>query len=465
MGDEKDAGPRLFSGVGIAGAFAGFVLIGALQALYGPAIPAVRAHYGVSPAVGGLGLSAHFVGGLLGVVVFHRCCGKTGNRLLLGCSYLAMAAGAVVFAATPPWPVALLGAFVAGLGYGSIDYGLNHLFAIGFGARSPAMLNLLNAFFGIGSILAPVALAQLGPESYPLVFFAFAIASAVLIAALRGVRNTRVESGGTAPDRDAMLRNRSIAITGAFVILYVLNIGVEAGAGGWEPTHLIAAGHTASAATSATAVYWLMMTVGRFLVAPLTLRWSEQSILTWSCVGMAVCLALAVVPSLAPYAYAGLGLFIAPVFPTGLPWLHRLVPDAQRAGAYVIAASMLGGVVFPPLIGVGIELASTTAVPIILFGLNALCLLAIWWLLRQPGAPRDVAQPGDEEHAMTGDDRSRLKTALRRLDAWSLRVLNPPEVFLAVARHDFRHRRVEHTSPSTAPGAALPGTAFIHRRC
>ncbi|MDA3642492.1 MFS transporter [Saccharopolyspora indica] len=392
MGEDEDAGPRLFSGVGIAGAFAGFVLIGALQALYGPAIPAVRANYGVSPAVAGLGLSAHFVGGLLGVVVFHRCCGRIGNRLLLGCSYLAMAAGAVVFAMTPPWPVALLGAFVAGLGYGSIDYGLNHLFAIGFGARSPAMLNLLNAFFGVGSILAPVALAQLGPDSYPLVFAAFAIASTALIPALRGVRNTRVDSGGsTAPDRGAMLRNRTIAITGAFVVLYVLNIGVESGAGGWEPTHLIAAGYTTSAATSATAAYWLMMTIGRFLVAPLALRWSEQRILTWSCVGMAVCLALAVVPSLAPYAYAGLGLFIAPVFPTGLPWLHRMVPDAQRAGAYVIAASMLGGVVFPPLIGVGIELTSTTSVPIILFGLNALCLLAIWWLLHRPAHPEHRA--------------------------------------------------------------------------
>ncbi|MEU6261700.1 MFS transporter [Saccharopolyspora shandongensis] len=381
MSDAKAAAPRLFSGVGIAGAFAGFVLIGALQALYGPAIPAVRAAHGVSPAVAGLALSAHFVGGLLGVMAFHLACGRIGNRALLGWSYVAMALGAAVFAAAPQWPVALLGAFVAGLGYGAIDYGLNYLFAIGFGARSPAMLNLLNAFFGVGSILAPAVLAQLGPDGYPQVFFVFALASAAVVVLVRGVREQR----GTikAVDRGAHLRSRSIAITGAFIVLYVLNMGVESGAGGWEPTHLTSAGYTVGAAATATAGYWLMMTVGRFLVAPLTLRWSEPAILTGSCAGMAVCLALAVVPPLAPFAYAGLGLFIGPVFPTGLPWLHRLVPDARRAGAYVIAASMLGGVAFPPLLGIGIELASATSVPIVLFGLNALCLVAIWWVLRR----------------------------------------------------------------------------------
>lgn len=49
---------------------------------------------------------------------------------------------------------------------------------------------------------------------------------------------------------------------------------------------------------------------------------------------------------------------------------------------------------------------------------------------------------------MTGNARSRLEAALRRLDAWSLRALNPPEIFLAVARHDFRHRREQASRPS-----------------
>lgn len=46
---------------------------------------------------------------------------------------------------------------------------------------------------------------------------------------------------------------------------------------------------------------------------------------------MTVCLLLASVPWLAPYAYAGVGLFIAPIFPTGLPWLNAAAPRARRA--------------------------------------------------------------------------------------------------------------------------------------
>ncbi|MCX2729125.1 MFS transporter [Saccharopolyspora sp. NFXS83] len=331
-----------------------------------------------------MALSAHFVGGLAGVMGFHRYYGRRSTRLMLGASFLIMAAGAAVFASAPPWPIALLGAFVAGLGYGAIDYGLNHLFTIGFSKRSTAMLNLLNAFFGVGSILAPTLLAQLGPASYRWVFLVFALLSAALIPLLLGVHDTHVRDAPASPrQRNANLRNRSIAITTAWVVLYVLNIGVEAGTGGWEPTHLTAAGYTLSAATTATAGYWLMMTTGRFLVAPLSLRFSDQTILLWGCSGMAVCLGLAAVPAWAPFAYAGVGLFIGPVFPTGLPWLHRLVPDAQRAGAYVIAASMLGGVVFPPLLGLGIEHTSAMSIPIALFALNVPCLAAIWWLMRQ----------------------------------------------------------------------------------
>lgn len=62
------------------------------------------------------------------------------------------------------------------------------------------------------------------------------------------------------------------SVLAVFVALYVLHVGIEAGVGGWEPTHLETVGHGAGVAATATSVYWLMMTVGRFLVAPIALR-------------------------------------------------------------------------------------------------------------------------------------------------------------------------------------------------
>ncbi|WP_328875639.1 MFS transporter [Streptomyces sp. NBC_00287] len=372
---------QVFSPTAVVASCVGFVLLGALQALYGPAIPAFREEFGLSPSAAGLGLSAHFVGGVAGVLLFDRFFGRIGNRRILGASYLLMAVGAAGFALAPNWPVALVMALLAGLGFGGVDYGLNQLFAVGFGHRSTAMLNILNAHFGIGAILGPALIGLIGAEHYPAVFLAFALANLPLLLCLRGVRDQVPPPTEAEPRSQALARSLG-SVLAVFIALYVLHVGIEAGVGGWEPTHLETVGYGAGLAATATSVYWLMMTVGRFLVAPLALRYSPQTIITVSCAGMTVCLLLATIPALAPYAYAGVGLFIAPIFPTGLPWLNRSVPRARRASAVVIAASMAGGVVAGPALGKAIEGAGVRTVPLLLGAVSALCLTATLWLVR-----------------------------------------------------------------------------------
>ncbi|MFF7486940.1 MFS transporter [Streptomyces luteogriseus] len=374
----------MFSTAAVVASCVGFVLIGVLQSLYGPAIPALREEFGLSPSAAGLGLSAHFVGGVGGVLLFDRLYGRVGNRRILGSSYLLMAVGAAGFALAPDWPTALAAALLAGFGFGGIDYGLNQLFSVGFGHRSTAMLNILHAHFGIGAVLGPAVIGVVGSEHYPAVFLAFALAGLPLLLCLRGVRSHAPASAadGSGAGGGAVLGRSLGSVLAVFVVLYVLHVGIEAGVGGWEPTHLETVGYGAGAAATATSVYWLMMTVGRFLVAPLALRFSGQAIITVSCAGMTVCLLAATVPALAPYAYAGVGLFIAPIFPTGLPWLNRAAPQARRAGALVIAASMIGGVAAGPALGKAIEWSGIRAVPLLLCGVSALCLAATLWLIR-----------------------------------------------------------------------------------
>jgi fucose permease len=316
------------------------------------------------------------------VLLFDRLYGRMPNRRILDASYALMAIGAAGFASAPSRPLALLSALLAGLGFGGVDYGLNQLFATCFGHRSAAMLNLLNAHFGIGAILGPAVIGVVGAHHYPAVFLVFALANLPLLLTLNGVRDRPPRPGGEPGDaaRSGALRRSLASVLGVFVALYVLHVGIEAGVGGWEHTHLEAVGHSAGAAATATSVYWLMMTVGRFPAAPLALRFSAGALVTGSCAGMTGCLLLASVPGLAPYAYAGVGLFIAPVFPTGLPWLHRAAPRARRAGAVVIAASMIGGVAAGPALGKAIEWSGIRAVPLLLAAVSALCLAAAVWL-------------------------------------------------------------------------------------
>ncbi|MER5182991.1 MFS transporter [Streptomyces sp. NPDC002896] len=376
----QSAAGRLFSRPAAAASCVGFVLIGMLQALYGPAVPGLREEYALSPSGAGLGLSLHFTGGVAGVLAFNAIHSRISNRSLLAASYTLMAVGGAGFALAPSWPLALAAAFLGGLGFGGIDYGLNQLFAVGFGDRSTAMLNVLNAHFGIGAVLGPALIAWTGTDGYAYAFGVCAALSAVLILCTGGVRTQpQTPDVSSAQPKNSLGLSRILV---GFLALYILNVAVEAGVGGWEPTHLETVGFSSAVAASATSVYWLMMTVGRFLVVPITLRYSPERILTVCAAGMTACLLLALIPGAAPVAYAGVGLFIAPVFPTGLPWLNRALPEAKRAGAWVIAASMIGGVAAPPLLGVGIEASGIHAVPWLLTVLSAASLLATVWLIR-----------------------------------------------------------------------------------
>jgi fucose permease len=390
--------PGPLSAVALIGSCAGFVVIGAMQALYGPAIPAFRATFGVSPSVAGLGLSADFTGALAGVVIFHLLRSRLGDRRLLACSYALIGLGTAGFALAPSWTpapswwLALAAALVTGLGSGGIDYGLNHLFAIGFGHRSAAMLNLLNAFFGVGAVIGPVLIGGVGADRYPWLFGGVAVAAVLVIPTVAGVHPERSVppdpeepfsgiKGSAIPATHPGRRSIGLVVA-AFVAIYVLYVAIESGVGGWEPTHLEAVGYSATFAATATAAFWLALTVGRFLAVPISLRWPAPAIVTGCCAGMALFLLLAAIPAVAPWAYGGLGFMCAPIWATGLPWLNRAAPRVAAASAYVMAISMLGGIVFPPLLGRAIEVAGVRSVPIILCLVAAACTVLSLWLRR-----------------------------------------------------------------------------------
>ncbi|MEJ2653846.1 MAG: MFS transporter [Acidihalobacter sp.] len=376
---------------GVIASCFGFMVIGAQQALYGPAIPYLMQKYDISPGMAGMSLSAHFLGGVLGVLLFHGVYARFSNRSLLGVSYALMAIGCIAFAYAPSWPLALGAAFTIGLGYGGMDFGLNFLFSVGFGKRSVSMVNLINAHFGVGAIAAPALIAWIGAQNYQIAFVACAVGSAIPLLALGSISN-RTEHGDGAVQLPTQ-GGKGLLLLGAFLLIYDFHVAIETGVGGWEPTHLEDVGYAASFAAAATAVFWLMMTLGRFLSVFIGLRWSTERIMLVSCAGMALCLTAATIPAAAPYAYAGVGLFIAPLFPTGLAWLNRCVPEARSATAYVIAAAMLGGVIFPPLIGEIINRSGTLAAPLFMALLAFVCLLAVRLIIRVLGAAKSAELP------------------------------------------------------------------------
>ncbi|HEY0447857.1 MFS transporter [Actinophytocola sp.] len=370
----------------VAGMCLSFIVIGALQAAYGPAVPAMRARFGISDAEVGLALSAHFVGALLGVLGTPALRRRVSNRVFLALALATMIAGSLLFAGAPAWPVALAAAMLGGVGFGWIDVGVNEMFLEAYGNESTGMLNALHATFGIGAVLAPLLVGALPDGWYPVAFIACAALSAVALGTVSGVRGRR-EPG---PVPGAARRATAWRLTVVFGVFFALHVGVESGVGGWETAHLVALGWTASAAAAATSTFWLAMTAVRFAVHPLARRFSAEQILFGSIVTMLLGVALAFVAPLAPVGYALAGVGVGPLFPTGLVWLSQKVPGVT---SYVIAASMLGGV-FPSVLGGAVELWGMTAVPGSLTVLSILCLACALAIRGRHHRPRYPARAG-----------------------------------------------------------------------
>jgi len=375
----------LFSSFGIAAAFGGMLLVGGLEALYGPSLVRVIAVLDAPPVAVGMIISAHFIGGLLGVLTAQSVHKRLGNRILLGAGYLLLVGGSLAFAWAPALVFSIGASAIAGLGFGVLDYALSHLFAIAFGVTAPRMLNLLHGFFGIGAILAPLAVAAVGAERYPLYFSGFAALALIAALGIRGVAPTPTQrSHGADPSiHDTAARSHQtrmsasmFGVLAALVGVFVLHVAVGSGVGSWEATYLVLGGTSPEQAAVASSLFWFCMTVSRFTMAKLSTRIRPGVLVTLSCALMVIGSLLAAMPG---YAIAGLaivGLAIGPVFPTALAWASRVFGGKSWVSGSLIAVSMIGGIAFPPLLGGTVaEDSSPLFFPLSLAALAASCVV------------------------------------------------------------------------------------------
>lgn len=360
--------PLLFGG------FLAFLMVGASQALYGPAFPVLRERFGLTAAEVGLVVSLHFLGSFTSIALSGWILRRFGYRRTLVTGSMVMAVGAVLVALQASWFLTLAGALGIGLGFGAVDVAMNLLFVRSFGEGSAPALNLLNAMFGIGAVLGPLAVAVTLP-TLAVPFLGVAVA-AVLVAAWM----LRVEEPPEIPAGEQLALSWTRVI--GFVLIYFLYVSSEVGVASWETEYL--APHVgAGQAAAFPAVFWGALTVGRFLSTPLS-AWLRPRDLVLGASGLALVAAVAAhwVP-LAPWAYAVVGLAFAPIFPTTLVWLADVFPRrAEQITPIAVAAANLGPVATAPLIGVSVGLASTAVIPTAIAALCALLTVSVlvMWL-------------------------------------------------------------------------------------
>lgn len=355
----------------VLGAFPIYGLMGAMQALYGPLLPAFRLTFHVTEAASGLLLSAHFCGAALGILLPDALESRyAAGRRLSGGAAAVLTAGYLGLGLAPAWPAALLATMLIGLGYGGLVRAFTMLIVTGFGVRNAFMLLLLNAVFGTGALAGPALLALAPPSSFRAPFLIGAalmsvlLPLALLIPAPPPVAH-RIQAGRALPRPASPLL--------WFMVLFFVLGGMEASLGGWEATQLIAQGASAATAATFTALFWGTFTVGRVLVAPLSLRIPPQRIVTAALLAVILLAALARLPALAPLAYTLAGFCLAPLYPLSLIWFDRVQRSSGGAPSWVMISDLVGGAVLPFLVG---QLIALTAPDSVASGLGACAVVS-----------------------------------------------------------------------------------------
>ncbi|GAA4019717.1 MFS transporter [Deinococcus rubellus] len=333
--------------------FAAFLLLGLIQAGYGPAFPRFEARFGVSTAtVAGIS-SAHFFGSAMGPLLLAALLTRFALRtsVMIGSAAFALGVLGLVglgFTAAPSWTFMLAAALLTGLGFGALSGGFNAAFAtLGAGPSS-----LVNAMFGIGSVAAP--LLALGLGAYPGPFVLVALLAVALTVSLRSVRVWPAQPADLAQGRVPLGQ------VGVFGLLFFSYVGIEAGLGSWATTHLSRIGNPHPEAI--TSLYWLALTAGRLGFAAIAVRFQPLRVVL-TCAALALIGSLLIaVPALAALGYVVVGLGIAPIFSTLLAWFTARFP--VRAAPLMLTAGSLGGAVMPALIGVLVARFGVQAVPL-----------------------------------------------------------------------------------------------------
>ena len=374
----RSGDPVILPKTALAGIAATFLLIGALAASYGPLLEHLVRRFGIGlPEAGGV-FSAHFAGALIGVFVsiwaMERVSGRVAVWAALGC----LAFGCAGVALAPSWPAFLAAVLIVGLGFGGLDLSLNQLVAHSEGPRRTALINALNSAYGFGSVAGPILISRLGQDHLTALYGGAAALAVVLIPAAAGIQgrlpvaHRMSDHAAEAPARS----RRGGVLVAIFVAGFIFYVGVETGVGGWMPSHLESVGFPSLEAASITSGFWLALAIGRLMAALIPDRVPPRVVVISGAAIGALALLVALNGRAAPVAYVVTGFVIAPIFPTAFVWLAKLRPGDSRATSWMFPATMVGGGVIPPAIGIGIAWFGIAWAPAILSVVAVICLAA-----------------------------------------------------------------------------------------
>jgi fucose permease len=365
--------------------YVGFISLGLPDGVLGAAWPAIRQELGLPLDGAGRILLLATSGTVLSSLLSGRLLARIQTGVVLAGSALLAALALFMYARAPGWAGLLAAALVAGFAGGAVDAALNGFVGRHYSVRH---MNWLHGCWGVGATLGPLAVAaalrlEQTPAAWRAAYQLLAVAElALAVAFLLTLRRWREGPPGPAETASRPGSGGFTPAMRANVVFFFLYSAVEAGAGLWIASLLIATrGASLAMASAMVSVYWGTLMAGRFLLGAVAERIGPARLLAASCTtafGALLLLAVPGTPLPVPVtAIAVLGLALAPIYPLLMHDTPRRFGHAaaRHMVGYQIAAASSAIAIVPWLIGLLARNTSPLWIPPALAGLAFVMVL------------------------------------------------------------------------------------------
>ncbi|HEX7543673.1 MAG TPA: MFS transporter [Candidatus Limnocylindrales bacterium] len=372
------------------GYFALFMCTGLDMSVIGPTLPALATQTGSTVGEMGLAFLIGAVGGVLGTLLSGWLFGWAPGRLVLGVAEMLSASLLVLVPQMHLFGVLMAVLIVKGVAVGVVSTGANTLLLWTHGGKAGPFLNALHFFFGLGAFLSPFLLGLLLTaggaywQAYVLLaVFDFIVGASVLLF-LRPPAPLRTAHDDGTPSRAAS--RYLVAVVLAAMLFLFFYVSAEITFGGWIYTYAVTL-NLADAASAAylTSLFWFTFTIGRLVSIPVAIRLAPAQILAAAFSGVAVFLGLLIAfpasTAVLWIAVAGIGLTMAPIWPSGYTLAVQSIRLTAGVSAAILLGDSVGGMVMPGLTGLFMERAGAGAMTYLILASMAATVVAFLAIL------------------------------------------------------------------------------------
>ena len=336
----------------------GYLFIGTAAVLIPSIMPFITEEFmaaGLTFAAIGLIFPARSAGSILGNILAGIGSDLLGRWRLVWLSVFILAASLALAAVTKLWLLFMIGFVLISAAQSSLSTGINALVAdANRGSRARA-LNTLHGLYGVGATISPLVIGYVLDQGLA---WRWALGGSAIIWLLYGIVAYLFDSGevrsagrGKAEKLDlGMLREGPFL--SLFLIAFIYN-GVATSLLGWVALYMQeSAGFSTFFAVSMISVFYVALTIGRFMCAAFAERTGYAVTLLVMAVGLTLTYPLVVLGNNSILVVAGVflsGLSFSGLFPMALAYGTRLYPEQTGTVTGTLNVAMTVGAMIPPL--------------------------------------------------------------------------------------------------------------------